>query len=190
MVEFFVIRHGKTEYNEKSKIIGELPIPLTESGTKKLDSFTEFFNKNRIDKVYSSDYVRAKQTAEKIVDNLSYSIPIEFTKELQEVNYGLLSGKVKTNVREKYPRYHSDVLFNNPAGESFHDMDNRIIRFIEKIRFQKGKYLLVTHAGCIRSIISFFRDEDLANNINMKVSHSEVLVCNFRKKKDIQIIQI
>ncbi len=77
----YLVRHGESEGNKKQIHQGE-NIPLSEQGKKQAKLIAERLEETNIDIIYSSPYLRAKQTAEIIADRLD--IPVEYWEELRE----------------------------------------------------------------------------------------------------------
>lgn len=71
----------------------------------------------------------------------------------------------------------SDPNFILPNGESFNQMKERIINFVNNIN-KSDTILIVTHEGCLRAIIS---------NFNNKVFYSDE--CN-SKPDEIRVLDI
>ncbi len=190
MVEIYVVRHGKTEFNEKSMIIGHTNVPLSSAGIHQIKCLGNKLSKIKFDAIYSSDLERAKQTAEIINSQLNSKSEIKVSKELREINYGKLSGKLKREIREKYPLYHKHIAFVNPEGESFQQLYRRVIEFLKKISPSYKKILIVTHAGCIRAIYSYCNNKKFQDNLSIKISHDFIMKCEINKnKKKATIIQ-
>ncbi|MGB9588920.1 MAG: histidine phosphatase family protein, partial [Armatimonadota bacterium] len=59
----FLIRHGQVEWNAKNSYIGSTDLPLDHIGFKQADLLAQYLATREIAKVYSSDLLRARQTA-------------------------------------------------------------------------------------------------------------------------------
>ena len=88
-MKLYVIRHGESETNLSGCYTGHLQVPLTEKGIKEAESVHPFLSGINFDKIYSSDLIRAKRTAEAAIPGCVY----EETPLLREVDLGELSGK-------------------------------------------------------------------------------------------------
>lgn len=98
----YVVRHGKAEFNVKRMIGGTYePNPLTSEGRTQTVELAKNLENIRIDKIYSSDLSRAKQTAEIIASKKALSI--EFNKLLRERNWGSLQNKTFEEAKKMYP---------------------------------------------------------------------------------------
>jgi len=169
VAKIYLLRHNETELNQKSIIIGHLDPSIVEDGKDKIHKLALKIPNNV--EIYSSPLKRAKETAEIIAKKSNKKII--YTDLLKEINYGELQGKNKKIIKNEYPRYHVDSTFKNPGGESFDDLYQRTTKFIESLNLKKD-YLIVTHAGCIRTIISYLKKESIQKNISMKINHYQI----------------
>ena len=106
----FFIRHGEVEYprNKKGEELVYGPLtPLSELGKRQISSLGREFKKNkiRIQMIFSSPYLRTKQSAKEFKNQLDNKLPLVFIKELRDVDnfgwhgatmkeYGKISGDV------------------------------------------------------------------------------------------------
>jgi broad specificity phosphatase PhoE len=190
MVILFIMRHGKTQMNKGNIIMGHLDSPLLENKEriKKLSMLLQN-QKEKIKEIYSSDLGRAHNTAKKILAELNQPIKINLNEQLREINYGDASNKLKTDVEKKFPLHKKEASFKYPNGESFDELHSRIESFLNKIKNSEETFLIVTHAGCIRAIISYMKNETMQNNLKLKISHDILLKCTINKKiKKLEII--
>lgn len=101
-MKIFLIRHGQDDDSVRG---GWSDSPLTEIGVQQsVDLANEIYNnveQYNIGKVFSSDIIRAKQTANIIVEKLN--LPFYLMPEFREVNNGDLAGLDNTIAEEKYP---------------------------------------------------------------------------------------
>ena len=64
----YIMRHGKTDWNAKHKLQGRTDIPLNEEGIQMAEQAKEKYKDVNFDICYCSPLVRAKQTAEIVLD--------------------------------------------------------------------------------------------------------------------------
>src|SRR3989338_1994249 len=190
MVEIFAIRHGKTHFNIKKRIMGHLDISLDNKSISEIKKVANRLKGIHFDAIYSSDLKRASETGQIVRDILNKKIPLRLSKSLREIDYGTLSGEHKELVKKKYPQYKKDAGFVHPKGESFEQAYHRIVRFINRISKRRGSVLLVTHAGGIRAIFSYCNNQRPQENVGMKVANDIILKCAITKKaKKVKIVQ-
>lgn len=153
----YLVRHGRTDWNDKKLIQGHIDIPLNSEGKTTARSLAQELRKINFDKVYSSDSLRAKQTAEIVA--LEHQLEVETTNALRERCFGKIEGKshdafkkidlILDNLDDK-ARY--SYKFNSDMTmESDEEMMSRFLTFLREIAIgNPGKTILVaTHAGPI-----------------------------------------
>ena len=67
---------------------------------------------------------------------------------------------------------------NEKAGgaESYAELHQRIVSFMEELQATEYKnVVIITHAGCIRSFISFVLDLPLENSFRIALDYAEVI---------------
>ena len=64
MVRLYLVRHGRTEWNELGKYQGQSDIALSPIGEEQAKRLAEHFPAKKLDAVYASDLKRAYSTAE------------------------------------------------------------------------------------------------------------------------------
>lgn len=165
MTKFYVVRHGQSQGNEKRLFLGHTNLGLTELGRKQAKRTAEFLKDKGIDIIYSSDLLRAYDTAKALGDILGIE-PIQ-TEELREVYAGLWEGKAMTELREKFPQYH--IWLNDignaecDEGESMAELAVRAEKaFLRLAEENPGKTVMVaTHAALIRSMCCVWKGIDI-----------------------------
>jgi len=152
----YVVRHGQAEFNSRHIIGGTLePNPLTAKGEEQSRKLGEKFQNIKIDKIYSSDLLRAQETAE-IIASMKH-LPVETNSLLRERSWGTLQGKTFNEAKKEYPEAFlkeskivgEEALDFKYAGsmESLRHAALRLKRFLETTdEKQKGKTVfVVTH---------------------------------------------
>lgn len=159
MITLYIVRHGTTEYNTLKRIQGQIDTPLTDLGYKNAFIVADRFREMdvKFDHIYSSDLGRAFITAHVIAERLDLENRVVRERRLREKNYGAVTGKPIDEVI-KIPGFKGDAHFVPDGGESFLDMQKRVISFIKELesRHNDKTALIVTHSGCIKSIIGYF----------------------------------
>lgn len=161
MTEFYIGRHGQTEFNEQKQLQGWLDTPLTAEGTHNAMSAAGKLQGLQFDRIVSSDLGRAFVTAYLIVRQLGLTIEIERSSQLREVNYGDLGGQPYS----AYPNLTSEenATFVSPNGESLVQMQERVLTFIGQLSNDNPDktFLLIAHDGTINAIRADFTGEDM-----------------------------
>ncbi|MNC45512.1 Phosphoserine phosphatase 1 [compost metagenome] len=149
MTTIGLIRHGSTAWNKEGRIQGHTNNPLDEEGLRQAAAIAERLRGEQWDYIYSSDLLRAVQTAEVISKRLG--IPIAGQEPgVREMNGGLIEG---TTENERVQRWGSGWKSMNMGLESDESGQQRGSRAIEEIagRHPGKKILVVSHGAILRS---------------------------------------
>ena len=90
MGRFLIVRHGETAWNAEGRIQGHSDTPLSEHGIRQARAAASRLADPVIDAAYSSDLVRASETARMLLEGRD--TPLVRTAELRERYYGSLKG--------------------------------------------------------------------------------------------------
>lgn len=154
----YLIRHGQDDTSVRG---GWSSCPLTDKGIAQSKELAEELLDNKekynIQKIYSSDLKRAKQTAE--ILSRSLHLNVTFIPQFREVNNGYLAGIKNEEAETKYPGlYWKNLKWNQeyPGGESpkafYHRVKNGWEEMKRVCKKQNGNIALVTHGGVIHII--------------------------------------
>jgi probable phosphoglycerate mutase len=180
-MRIYATRHGLTELNKQRRTNGQtIEDPLTHEGIEQAKKITQFLPK-KLSVIYTSDLLRARQTAEII--NKQLNIELINSPELREIHLGSLTGKtwdemnheVGRNIAKEYQSQKYD--FRPWGGESIDEVKKRVLRLIKNIReHDSGKnVLLVTHGGIIRLLQFLFQDKIHDRGItNLEIHEFEI----------------
>lgn len=159
----YLIRHAQTLWNRERIAQGQMDSPLTEAGRKKTESLSPLIAALNPDRIYSSDLMRARTTAEILTKELKKTIHVD--RALREMDFGVFSGKpweyIETEMAEIHSLYVAgDPDFVIPEGESHNQFHARVIDALNRIvEENRGKrILIVTHGGALNNIISYIEN--------------------------------
>lgn len=178
----YLVRHGQDDDTCRG---GWSNHTLTSEGFQQSENLAiELYNninKYNITKIYSSDLIRAQQTAKILADKID--IPIHFTSEFMEVNNGDLAGLKNEIANIKFPNLYWRKLEwdeHYPNGESPKEFYERIKsawnKLIKTEKNNKGNIILVTHGGVINIIKSINLNQEYSNKIRYKGIESASLI--------------
>lgn len=163
-VDVYLVRHGETDWNTQKRLQGHTDIPLNEQGKLQAYQLREKFIGIDFVQVYSSDFSRARETAEIILDSKKTSI-IE-NPLLRERFMGTWEGRLAVELqqhlkqqldldnlnKEDYLSLHWD-----DTAETYVDVYRRIRSFLHSIAISppktNGPILLCSHGGVLRTIL-------------------------------------
>lgn len=155
--EFWVVRHGESTWNVDGRYQGQTDVPLSPVGILQAASLAERLTGQNFAAVYSSDLLRASQTARAVAERLAGTPTVQLDPELREINVGELSGLLMTDIRQRFPEYLSALqndpwTTRRPGGESMEDLFGRCGAAFHTIRARHpGQRVLVfTHGGVVR----------------------------------------
>lgn len=184
MVDFYVVRHGLTEYNVSGKIQGWCDAPLTPEGVDKAIELGKVLSSVRFDAAFSSDLYRAVHTKQLILkENQQPPKENRELPELREMNFGNVEAKPFMPLFEEIAKEHGyqdaqslihevpmlerlGYLYDpkkNPEAESTDKMLSRVRNaFLDLGRLASqqgiGRVLIVTHGVVITAALKALTD--------------------------------
>lgn len=151
MTKIGFVRHGVTHWNKESRAQGSSDIPLHEEGSSEARLLADYMEASDWDIVYSSDLLRAKQTAEILTEKLG--TPLYTDTRLRERSGGLVEGTTEEERVQKWgPDWRKlDMGFETPEHVSF-----RGLSFTEEVvkKHPNQKILIVSHGAFIKYLLN------------------------------------
>lgn len=147
--KYILLRHGETIYQtKKEKFLYPWPDfinNLTEKGKKQTETVAEKLKNKKIVLIYSSDFLRTRQTAEIVAKILG--LKIIFDKRLRDINFGIFQGKETDKYRNFFVNKKQRFFKRPPRGESWRDVRKRMIDFIKDIekKYKNKTILIISH---------------------------------------------
>ena len=139
----YVVRHGETVWNVDHRVQGQTDVPLTDNGREQAKELRELVSDLNIDVVISSPLIRARETAEIIVDK---KLPVNTDDRIIERDWGFNEGEVDC----------WDFYLNTKGleHEKVQDLMKRVSEFLEdiKVRYPDKNVLVVAHSAILRAI--------------------------------------
>ena len=163
MTKLILVRRGQSQANDLHIISGQRNFPLSELGHAQAEKAAVWLlAKEKITKIYSSDLLRAYQTATPTAWRLG--LPIHCDPALREMDMGELVGLTKAEWQERfadnwqtwtedYPHYRA------PKGGSISELYDRSVAAISRILAEsEGECVAVfCHMGVMRSFETYAR---------------------------------
>jgi len=156
--QLIIIRHGEAEQNILNICNGDISkeYHLTAKGRREVEILAKKLVQEKVDLIFSSDFIRAKETAE--ILNQVFKTKIIYDSRLRDVNCGVFEGK-KVKESQNF-RKQSDNFYQvkYPGGESFLDIEGRVKDLLKDLedRFKGKTVLIVTHEDVIKAIYCLF----------------------------------
>ncbi|XP_013889672.1 putative fructose-2,6-bisphosphatase TIGAR A [Austrofundulus limnaeus] len=137
-----LVRHGETIYNKKGLLQGQaIDSPLSEAGLQQAEAAGLYLKDVVFSNVFVSDMLRARQTAEQIMQHNSSCLGLQMVCDplLKEKSFGTAEGgqvqdfkKMAKAAGEPFPD------FTPPGGETQEQVTERVRTFWEKMLQQMG----------------------------------------------------
>lgn len=156
-LHIYLIRHGESEGNKLNKIQGWQDFPLSPAGEKQAKLLGEHFKRIKLDHIYSSDLIRAYETAAAIgnVKNLS----VTKWEALREIKLGPFEGKTKEEIYTEFPEAKEKTLLTSGVigTEPVDEITKRCQKILETMqeRHENESVAIVTHGGMISILLMY-----------------------------------
>lgn len=152
--QLYLVRHGQSAGNAEGRFGGHSPTPLSELGREQSEILGQALAKEKIDVIYSSDLIRAVQTAEPLAELLE--LKIIKTTAFRERKVGVLEGLTFDESRAKHPKdYYAlvnrDINHVITGGESYRQLLERATSALREIlQIHRGRRVVIfSHTGAI-----------------------------------------
>lgn len=154
MTEMILIRHGETDWNRQLRFQGHIDIGLNDVGFEQARRLGRRLAGETAHRVYASDLLRARQTAEPVGQGLRLDVIGDAA--LREQSFGRMEGltveEIKSNhaqAWEAWLRFHED--YGMPEGETTRQFHARVMDALHRLAAaHPGETLVVvTHGGVL-----------------------------------------
>ncbi|MDO5736153.1 MAG: nicotinate-nucleotide--dimethylbenzimidazole phosphoribosyltransferase [Propionibacteriaceae bacterium] len=152
-----LVRHGQTMWNVEGRLQGQtMDVPLTETGFIEAAHAAAELMDRPLKAVWSSDQVRARQTAGVIVAR--HDLAVHTTPMLREQSLGYLEGRLTSDLEEQpVPdgEHISEIRWG--GGESIADVHQRMRALVAELRAEfddEDEVVLVSHGDAIRVLLA------------------------------------
>jgi probable phosphoglycerate mutase len=146
VTELLLARHGETDWNRDLRVQGHADVPLNELGREQARDLAERLEDVALDAIYSSDLVRARETAEAVAR--AKGLPVRVDPQLRETDFGSWEGLTREEIAERFPDR------ARPDGETYEQVRERMLAAINRIAAEHagGTVLIVSHGGALNSV--------------------------------------
>lgn len=156
-----LLRHGR-----QNSPLCNVNVPLAMEGRRQAKLLGERLKGECVDAVWSSDLIRAVETADLI--NESLQVPRVIRSALKEISFGDMEGLSDAVIAERYKdfqmkraRMEEDLAY--PGGECARDVIKRVLPVMEElVTYDYNTVAVVTHGGVIRSMVAYYLGMDPA----------------------------
>lgn len=168
-MRLLLVRHGETPWNVTLQYQGQGKVPLNERGLEQARRCAERLTRYGVTALYSSDIVRAWQTAEVI--GAALALKPTPMPELREIDVGQWEGHTPEELYRRFPDHMAEYR-RDPArtvrlgGESYAQLQTRALvalNHIQEQHQQDAAIVAVSHGGTIRALLCHVIGLDLGN---------------------------
>jgi probable phosphoglycerate mutase len=148
MVRLLLWRHGQTAWNAEHRFQGHSDVPLDATGHDQARRTSRYLAALYPAAIYSSDLVRAVETAEYLARLTE--LPVQLEKDLRERGGGSWEGLTDAEIRAQYPTEYATWV--PPDGESVTLVADRCAAALQRIAdsLDSGSLaVLVSHGAAI-----------------------------------------
>jgi broad specificity phosphatase PhoE len=187
-LRIYLVRHGVTGWNRALRLQGHTDVPLNEEGleqARRLGARLAAMNRPP-QRVWSSDLMRAVQTAEAIAGPLN--LPIQTTPLLRETMLGAWEGLTREEIEARGDAEHLDRWrldphkHRPPDGETLDSAWERMHRAMAQIRSEhpSGQVAVVGHGGSLRALLCEALDAPITSMRRLALENASLSIIEER----------
>jgi len=179
----YLIRHGKTEANEKHLYCGSTDLPLSVSGSEDLQNIHYDIKNVRF---ISSGMKRTDETLQILFGD----VPFETDPRFREVDFGVFEMRSYEELKD-VPEYQAWLTGDNeanvpPRGESGKQMKARVLEALAEIHEDT---CIVTHGGVIASIMEYLFTNEGKNRYQWQPKPGQGYAINIGAEMRFRLLQ-
>jgi len=175
----FLVRHAEPlGIDQQKRYLGQQDPDLSPLGIRQAEKLCQALQGYPVQSVFTSDLLRAARTAALIAEN--HYCKLEKISEFREISLGKWEGKTFQEVQTQYPEEYAQrgrdiVNYRTPGGESFADLQKRVLpAFSKVIEKTKGDLVIVAHAGVNRVILCHLMQRPLEELFSIPQDYAAV----------------
>lgn len=194
-LNFYLVRHGETEWNVLERMQGSQNSPLTEKGIQGAKRTGQFLATTPFVGAYSSTQQRAIDTRDYILAQHHHSVPAipRFEEPaFCEMDFGLWEGQPIADLNhltafQQYLNSPKDFTAEVNQGEHCLEVLARMQQGLRQIiqHYDRGNILIVSHGTALRILLNTirggkwfeYRDEALSP----RISNTSISIVNFKQ---------
>ena len=155
----YIIRHGRTDWNDRHKLQGRTDVPLNGEGRRMAEAAREEYRDVHFDLCFCAPLIRARETAEILLRGRD--VPILTDSRLAEMSFGSYEGLENSFQIPDCPinvLFHAPENYTSPPGgaESLDELFARTGAFLrERVDplLAEGRDVLIVGHGAMNSSI-------------------------------------
>lgn len=193
LTKLFLIRHGESEWNCLNKIQGQKNTLLTNLGEKQALYLGNRLIDEKIDIIYTSDLIRAYNTAEIISKRINK--PLVINKSIREINFGSWEGLTIEEIQNQYKDEYL-IWLKEPdkldikGFENLRSLQNRAMESVNDIILENsGKSVaIVSHGAILKTIILGLLCIDISHYKNISLSNVSLSIIECRDFNNVLLL--
>jgi broad specificity phosphatase PhoE len=176
-MHILLVRHGETAYNAIGRYQGHMQISLNDTGFAQATRVGERLRHHQFAAIYSSDLLRAVQTATAIAAH--HHQPVSELAGFREIDVGLWEHLTVAEISAQFPTDFA-AYRTKPGrtiytgGESYAQMQIRAMHALTTVIQRHDEHdtiCVVCHGGTIRAIVCAVLDLDIDNYTQMWIDN-------------------
>ena len=172
MATILLVRHGETDWNAERRVQGHSDTPLNATGRAQARALARELAHETIDAVYSSDLLRAHETARIVAE--SRGLEVTAIRDLRERHFGTWEGLTDDEIFARFPEAATGGSWGD--GETREEMADRVFAALERIADAHvgRRVLVVSHGGPLRAVLTRCGLDGLGRIANCHVARLEI----------------
>jgi broad specificity phosphatase PhoE len=172
MTTILLVRHGETDWNLQQRWQGHTDTLLNDTGREQARALGEELEHEPIDAVFSSDLMRAHETARLVAD--PRGLDVTALHDLRERHFGSIEGLTTDEVFARYPDF-NDLPATD--GETREQMSERVVEALRRIAetHPESNVLVVSHGGPLRAVLAHCGVDGVGRIENCHVVRIEIV---------------
>ena len=157
MTRLILIRHGETDWNIEGRWQGQIDIPLNDRGLDDAHRLASELEREGIQVIYSSDLLRALQTAKPLAKEAGLEVHID--PRFREIHQGDWQGMLVTDIRARYAerfreRKANPLAVAPPGGETVLQVQERVYQALDDILLHHpGETIAIVAHGFVIAVL-------------------------------------
>lgn len=179
----YLIRHGRTDWNEIHRVMGHTPVPLNDPGRAGVEALARALAPESIRLVYTSPVARAAESA--AILSRTWGAETREEPDLAESPFEDWVGRTYDELRgdEQFALYMSRPTRSRfSRREGMADVQRRALAAVERIRREAagaGKAAAVSHSDVIKPVLAHYLGMSLDDMHRLAVANASVSLVDF-----------
>jgi alpha-ribazole phosphatase len=181
-MEIYLIRHTTPDV-PPGTCYGQTDLGVTESFDEEAAAIAPYLPAT-IATVYSSPLQRCRRLAERLFPHHA----LRFDDRLREIHCGEWEGRPWTDIEPGPLKQWMDepVHVRIPGGESYTQLYERVVDFLQTLPATEGPVAIVTHGGVIRSVLAHINEVPLRDSFDAFPIHYGCTVQLHRRDEGLE----